>query len=145
MINSFPKTLFRTPNPKFEVSEMYEISIEPVPGAIDLHECWIVREMHGYFEETSKTFLNVLETVHPVRNRGFLTCAEAIQEANDRVLFLAQNGFRFLFVTSYSEPTPPWYECVEVVLPTGEYRPVSQLSEIGSVGEPVVQALRFAH
>jgi len=122
MENSFPKKVFRMPNPQFQVSEMYEISIMPVPGASDPHECWVVREMHGYLDEVTKTFHNVVETLHPDDRLHFLTCEEAINQANQRVLFHARNGFRFLFVMNYAEPTPPWYGRFEVILPAGEYR-----------------------
>lgn len=139
MKNSFPKTLFQTRNPEFEVSETYEISIEPVPGVSDLHECWIVREMYGYFDAATKTFRHVVETLHPIGDRRFFTCAEAINQANERVLFLAKKGFHFLFVTSYTEPTPPWYECLEVVLPSGEYRPVATAPSVSPPGESIYQ------
>jgi hypothetical protein len=95
-------------HPQFEVSEMYEICITPIPGVPNWHECWIVRQMHGYFDEITKTFQSVVETVYHVGERQFLTCADAINHANELVLSHAQNGFRFLFVMSYTEPTPPW-------------------------------------
>lgn len=124
MKNSFPKKVFRTIHPEFEISETYEISITPIPEAPDPHECWILRQIHGYFDEVTKTFQNVVETVYPGGERQFLSCAEAVNQANDLVLSHAQNGFRFLFVANYTEPTPPWYECVEV-LANGEYKTLS--------------------
>ena len=141
MKNSFPKKVFRTLHPQFEVSETYEISITPIPGAADPHECWIVRQMHGYFDEFTKTFHNVVETLSPAGERQFLTCAEAISEANELVLAHAQNGFRFLFVTRYMDPTPPWYECVEV-LASGEYKPLSQSLTPRLFGDPAVEVLK---
>lgn len=77
MKNSFPKTVYRTPNPEFEVSEAYEIFIKPVPGAPDPHGCWIVGEMHGYYDQMTKAFHYKAETVHPTDKRHFLTCEEA--------------------------------------------------------------------
>ncbi len=141
MKNSFPKTVFRTPTPEFEVSELYEISIKPVPGAPNPHECWIVREMHGQRDEATKTFHNEIVTVDPTDKRQFLTCEEAINHANERVLALAKNGFRFLFVMNYAEPTPPWYECVEVTLPDGEYKLLRQIPAPLSVGGWMVDDL----
>ena len=136
MKNTFPKTVFRTPDPKFESSEVYEISIKPVPGDYAPHECWIIREMHGYPEETTKKFQYVVETIDPQDKRSFLTCEEAVNQANERVLFLARSGFRFLFVANYKQPSPPWYECYELVTPDGEYRPLSQPAVAVSAGYP---------
>jgi hypothetical protein len=45
---SFPKTVYRTPTPEWQISECYEIWIEAFPGAPDRNRCWIVREVHGY-------------------------------------------------------------------------------------------------
>src|SRR5262249_50873729 len=61
----FPKTVYRTPNPEWGVSEAYEITIEFVPGAPDPQRCWIVRELHGYYEEATKTYHQKVETLHP--------------------------------------------------------------------------------
>ncbi|MGB8474798.1 MAG: hypothetical protein WCE61_12000 [Candidatus Acidiferrum sp.] len=133
MKNCFPKTVFRTPNPQFEVSEVYEIFIKPVPGAADLHECWIVGETHGWCDEVTKRFHYRVETVEPVDKHSFLTCEEAIYLANEQVLLRAKNGFRFLFVMNYTEPSPPWYERLEIILPGGEYRPLPEVLALHSV------------
>lgn len=133
MKNSFPKTVFRTAHPQFEVSENYEIWITPIPAAPDPHQCWIVRQSHGYFDDIGKTFHNIVDTVYPDGKQRLLTCAEAIQQANELVVSHAQAGFRFLFVTSYVEPTPPWYKCVEI-LPNGEYKPIPESTKPCSIG-----------
>lgn len=124
MKSSFPKTIFRTPTPEFEISETYEIFIKPVPGVPDPHECWIVREMHGWYDQRTKSFLYKVETLEPADKRHFLTCEEAINQANLHVLLRAKDGFRFLFIMRYTEPSPPWYDRLEVLLPDGEYRPL---------------------
>jgi hypothetical protein len=122
MRNSFPKSVYRTPNPEFNVSEVYEISIAPVPGVSDQHRCWIVRELHGYYDEKSKTYEQTVETLNSGASAHLFTCDEAIHQANNQVLLRAQNGFRFLFIMNYLEPSPPWYERFEVALPEGQYR-----------------------
>src|SRR5215472_16863232 len=93
----FPKTVYRTPNPEHGISEDYEISIEPAPGAPDPQRCWIVRELHGYYEEATKTYHQNVETLHPNEPPHFLTLEEAIREADKQVLFRAKEGFHFLF------------------------------------------------
>ncbi len=122
MKNSFPKTLYRTPRPEFEVSEVYELSIEPVPGAEDPHCCWIVREVHGHFNGEKKTFEQEIRTLNSTGHTHFLTCEEAIQRANEEVLVLAQRGFHYLFVMSYTEPSPPWHERYELKMPEGDFQ-----------------------
>lgn len=119
---SFPKTLYRTPNPEWEISEAYEIFIEPVPGAPDPERCWIVREMHGYYEEDTKTYHYKVETLHPNQPKHFMTLDEATKVADQQVVFRARGGFHFLFTLNYYQA--PWYSRFEVVLPAGEVRPL---------------------
>jgi hypothetical protein len=118
----FPKTVYRTPNPEWDVSESYEILIEVVPDAPDPQRCWVVRELHGYFEEATKTYHHQVETLHPNEPRHFLTFEEVMRAANQQVLLRATQGFRFLFTMNYDNP--PWYSRFEVVLPAGEVRPL---------------------
>jgi hypothetical protein len=93
-----PKTVYRTPNPERGISEAYEIAIEPVPGAPDPRRCWIVRELHGYYEEATKTYHEEVETLHPNEPQHFLALEEAMREADKQVLFRAKEGFHFLFI-----------------------------------------------
>lgn len=118
----FPKTVYRTPNPEWSISEAYEISIEPVPGAPDPQRCWIVRELHGYYEEATKTYHQKVETLHPSDPQHFLTLEEAMREADKQVLFRAKDGFHFLFTMNFDGP--PWYSRFEVVLPAGQIKPL---------------------
>ncbi len=118
----FPKTVYRTPNPQFGVSECYEISIQSVPGAPDPERCWIVREFHGCFEEATKTYHHQVETLHPNDPRYFVTFEEVVRAANKQTLLRARDGFRFLFTTSYKGP--PWYHRFEVIIPSGEEKPL---------------------
>jgi hypothetical protein len=121
-MNTFPKTVYRTPNPEFQVSEAYEISIEPVPNCPNSERCWIVRELHGYYHEPSGQFRHQVDTLHPTDPKHFLTLDEAQKIADKQVLFRARYGFHFLFTRNYSDP--PWYERFEVVLPAGEIKPL---------------------
>jgi hypothetical protein len=121
---SFPKTVYRTPTPEWQISECYEIWIEAFPGAPDRNRCWIVREVHGYYDEATKTYHHKVETLHPTDPRHFLTIEEAMREADKQVLLRARQGFHFLFTLDYMKPSPPWYERFEVVLPGGELRPI---------------------
>ncbi len=119
---TFPKTVYRTPTPEFGVSEAYEIAIEPVPNSPDPQRCWIVRELHGYYNEQEKKFHFKVETLHPTDSRHFMTLDEAQKDADKQVLLRAKDGFRFLFTRNYYDP--PWYDRFEVVLPPGEIRPL---------------------
>ena len=116
----FPRTVYRTPNPEFEVSECYEISIHPVPGASDPQRCWIVREFHGYFEEATKTYHYQVETLHPNEPRHFMTFEEVMKAANEQILRRAKDGFCFLFTKNYRNA--PWYNRFEVILPSGNLK-----------------------
>jgi len=112
----FPKTVYRTPNPEYGVSEAYEILIEPVPRVLGSRG-WVVREIHGYYEEATKTYHHKVETLHPNEPQHFRTFEEAMSVADQQVLFRAKEGFHFLFMMNYN--SPPWYSRIEVVLPAG--------------------------
>ena len=110
----FPKTVYRTPNPEFGVSECYEVSIQSVPGAPDPQRCWIVREFHGYFEDATKTYYFQAETLHPSETRYFMAFDDVVKAANQQVRLRAKDGFRFLFTVNYNGA--PWYSRFEVIL-----------------------------
>jgi hypothetical protein len=115
---SWPKTLYRIPNPEWGVSEGYEIVVDAFPGPVpDPHRRWFVRELHGWWEEATKTYHHKVETLHPTDTVHFLTIDEAIHEANQQVLLRARDGFRFLFTIDYMKSEPPWHARFEVVLP----------------------------
>lgn len=122
---SWPKALYRTPNPEFGFSEWYEIVIDPFPGPVpDSHRRWFVRELHGWWEEATKTYHHKVETLHPTDPKYFLTIDEAMDQANKQVLLRAKDGFRFLFTIDPKKQEPPWHEQFEVVLPGGEIKPL---------------------
>jgi hypothetical protein len=75
----FAKTVYRTPTPEAGVSEAYEIVIDLVHSAPDPRQCWIVREMHGYYDEAKKTYHHKVETLHPNEPRHFLNGLGSLQ------------------------------------------------------------------
>jgi hypothetical protein len=79
-----------------------------------------VREVHGYYEDSTRLYHHKFETLHPNEPRHFLTLGEALRAASQQVLFRAEQGFRFLFTLNYEHP--PWYSRFEVVLPAGEIK-----------------------
>jgi len=117
----FRKTVYRTPNPEYGISEAYEISIEIIHGAPE-PRCWTVREIHGYYDEATNSYHHKVETLHPTGPEHFRTLEEAIHEANQQVLFRAKDGFHFLFTMNFNGP--PWYNRFEVVLPAGQIKPL---------------------
>lgn len=122
MNKQFPKTLYRTPNPEWGISETYEIFLDVFPNPSNPNRCWIVREMHGWYEEQTKTFHHKVETLHPTDAAHFMAIEEAIDAANKQVVSRARQGFHFLFTMNLYHG--PWYERFEVVLPGGELKPL---------------------
>jgi len=122
---SWPKTLYRTPNPEWGISEGYEIIIEAFPGPVpDPQRRWFVRELHGWWEEATKTYHYKVETLRPTDPKHFRTINEAAREADEQVLLRAKDGFRFLFTLDYTKQEPPWHTRFEVMLPAGEIQPL---------------------
>lgn len=122
-MTSFPKTLYRTPTPEYEISEAYEIIIKSAPNPADPARCWIAREIHGWYDEATKTFHHKVVTLHPTDPKHFMTLDEAQKVADKQVLLRAKEGFHFLFTIDYLKQ--PWYNRFEVVLPSGEIKPLA--------------------
>lgn len=121
-MTSFPKTVYRTPTPEYQISETYEITIESFPNPAEPSRCWIVRELHGWYDEATRTFHHKVETLHPTDPKHFMTLEEAQRDADKQVLRRANEGFHFLFTIDYFNP--PWYSRFEVVLPSGQIKPL---------------------
>ncbi|MGC2734305.1 MAG: hypothetical protein WA212_10450 [Candidatus Acidiferrales bacterium] len=117
----FPKSVYRTPNPEFDISEGYSIFIESFPNRADPARCWIVRETHGWYDDATKTYLHKVETLHPTDTKHFMTFDEVQKAADRQVLLRAKDGFRFLFTIGNEEP---WHKRFEVVIPSGEFKPL---------------------
>jgi hypothetical protein len=117
----FPKSVYQKPNPELYISESYSIFIESVANTADPARCWIVRETHGWYDDTTKTFLHKVETLHPIDPLHFMTFEEAQKAADRQVLLRAKSGFRFLFTMGNDKD---WHQRFEVIIPSGELKPL---------------------
>ena len=48
--------LYQTPSPENDVPELYFVYAEVHPDAKDSDKCWVVKEKHGWFDDTEKKF-----------------------------------------------------------------------------------------
>jgi hypothetical protein len=84
-----PKTVYKTPHPQDEVSELYTIFADVLPNASDPQKRWVVNEKHGWWDEDSKTFLHAVTTLSPNDPKHCVTIEEAHEIIDRQVLLRA--------------------------------------------------------
>jgi hypothetical protein len=116
-------TVYKTPDPEDEVSELYTIHADELPGATDPEKRWVVKETHGYWDEHEpdpnvKKFKNQARTLSPTDPLHCVTIEEAHKIIDEQVLFRAKSGFKYMRRLSMFGPPHELYE----VMPDGTYR-----------------------
>jgi len=120
---SVPQTIYRTPEPEENVSELYTIYCQQMPDVPNSGKCWIVKERYGAWDEAEpdpkKKFKFDATTLSPSDPWHYLTAEEAEQQADAQVLLRARNGFKYLFIRDFYDA--PWYKRYEI-LPDSKLR-----------------------
>jgi hypothetical protein len=105
------ETLYKTKTPEASVldGECYELILdaEPVNGRV----AYFVREIHGWWDENEKRFVNKQYTLSP--EEGYVTFEEAHERYKVQRLSRAESGFRHSFSPHYYGEKP--YEYQEIV------------------------------
>lgn len=112
--HTVPQTLYSTPDPQRQISELYVINAEELATATDPERRWVIKEQHGYWDEQSKKFLLNVVTLRPNDPRHCLTLDEAHTAVERQVMVRVKSGFKYLF--EWSPYGPPWFERCEVLL-----------------------------
>jgi hypothetical protein len=112
-MNTVPQTLYSTPDPHQEISELYVINAEELATATDPKRRWVIREKHGYWDEQYKKFLLDVITLSPNDPKHCVTLEEAHIAVEKQVLVRVKSGFRFLF--EWSPYGPPWFKRYEIM------------------------------
>jgi hypothetical protein len=120
---TIPMTVYKTPDVEEEVSELYTIYADELPGATDPKKRWVVNEIHGYWDENEpdpkvKKFKNVATTLSPNDPKHCITIEEAFKIMNKQVLFRSKSGFKYMRMLDMFGPPHKLYE----VMPDGKYR-----------------------
>jgi len=122
-VSTVPKSVYNTPDPEKEISEVYTIYAEMLVEAKDPKKCWVVREKHGYWDENEqepkKRFKNSVTTLSPIDPVHYLSIEDAHKVIDQQVLFRANRGFKYLFVWDPYEA--PFYKRYEI-LASGSYQ-----------------------
>jgi len=122
---SVPQTVYKTPEPEENVSELYTIYCQQMPDATTRGKCWIVKERYGAWDggepDPKKKFKIGVTTLSPTDPRHYLTADEAEKQADAQVLSRAKSGFKYLFVRNFYEA--PWHKRYEI-LPDGKLREI---------------------
>jgi hypothetical protein len=118
--SSPPQTVYKTPDPQLNVSELYTIFAQQMSDAQSLEKSWVVCERYGAWDEAEpdqkqKFKINV-KTLSPTDPRNYLTIEEAHKQCDEQVMIRVRSGFRYLFVHNFLDA--PWYRRYEV-LPDG--------------------------
>jgi len=93
--SSPPQTVYKTPDPQANVSELYSIYCVQMSNALSLEKSWVVNERYGAWDEaepdpTKEKFKIDVKTLSPTDPQHYLTLDEAQEQANRQVM-LAKN------------------------------------------------------
>lgn len=116
--SSPPQTLYKTPEPQVNVSELYSIFCVQMSNALSLEKSWVVNERYGAWDEAEadpkKKFKINVKTLSPTEPRHYLTLEEAHKQANQQVMLRVASDFKYLFVHDFFDA--PWFKRYEVLL-----------------------------
>ncbi len=123
--SSPPQTVYKTPDPQLNVSELYSIFCVQMSNALSLEKSWVVNERYGAWDEAEpdpkKKFKINVKTLSPTEPKHYLTLDEAHEQANRQVMLRVRSGFKYLFVHDFLDA--PWFKRYEV-FPDGERREI---------------------
>jgi hypothetical protein len=135
IVPTIPKVVYKTPYPEVRVSEGYTIFADELPEASDAARCWVVREIHGYWDETEpdpkQKFKNKAVSLSPTDPKHCVTIHEAHKIIDEQVLYRARTGFKYLLMLNMMGPPHDRFE----IMPDGSYRELPQDAE--EPAEPV--------
>jgi GH43 family beta-xylosidase len=119
---TIPKTVYKTPEPEARVSECYTIFADDLPEATDEAKCWVVKEIHGYWDQDEpdpkKKFKNKATSLSPTDPKHCVTIHEAHDIIDGQVLHRAKSGFKYVFMLDMFGPPHKRFE----IMPDGKYR-----------------------
>jgi hypothetical protein len=123
--SSPPQTVYKTPDPQVNISELYSIFCVQMSNALSLEKSWVVNERYGAWDEAEpdpkKKFKINVKTLSPIEPKHYLTLDEAHEQANGQVMLRVRSGFKYLFVHDFLDA--PWFKRYEV-FPDGERREI---------------------
>jgi hypothetical protein len=116
-----PKTVYKTPNPQKNVSELYTVFAEQLPEATDPKKRWVVKKRYGAWDEASQKFEINVRTLGPTDPKHCVTIEEAHAQVDQQIQFRAKSGFKYLFVRDFFDA--PWFKRYEIQ-PDGREKPM---------------------
>ena len=123
--SSPPQTVYKTPDPQVNVSELYSIFAVQMSNALSLQKSWVVNERYGAWDEAEpdpkKKFKINVKTLSPTEPQHYLTLDEAHTQCNEQVMVRVGHGFKYLFIHDFLDA--PWFRRYEV-LPDGKRREI---------------------
>lgn len=123
-MSTIPKSVYKVPDPEEHVSEAYTIFADRLQEATDEEKCWVVKEIHGYWDEDEpdpkQKFKNKAATLSPTDPQHCVTIEDAHKIIDDQVRSRAISGFKFMRMLDMFGPPHKLFE----VMPDGSYREI---------------------
>ena len=111
--NTIPQTLYNTPDPFSRPSELYVIHGIKSDVCTDPQKSWVIKEEHGYWDETTGQFLNRATTLLPSHPKHCMSLDEVFREINKQVLRRVSEGFKYQLEWEPMSP-PPFFRKYEL-------------------------------
>lgn len=104
------ETLYKTSSPEVGQSECYELSLKAVPGTNP--RGYAFREDHGWWDDSSKTFIHHITTINTAEEGISFEDAKAmyVEARTNRAL----SGFVHSFAPNYYGDKPHEYNLLEI-------------------------------
>lgn len=106
------ETLYMTPTPEAGKSECYELSVKAIPGQGTGPRLDAFREDHGWWDESTKTFVHHVTTINTEQE------GVSLEEAQEMYVKAKANragsGFVHCFAPDYYGDTPYEYQLIEI-------------------------------
>jgi len=94
--STIPQVLYKIPNPQSNpTAELYSVNATILPTATDPVKRWVMKEIHGWWDEETKTFLNQVTTFLPNETKHAVSIDEALEQVKAQILVRVRSGFKY--------------------------------------------------
>jgi len=112
--NTIPQVLYAVPEPESDPpSELYTINATVLDNATDPVKRWVLKEVHGYWDEQTKKFLNQATTILPNDPKHAVSIDDAYKQVAAQVIVRVREGFKYQREWNPMEP-PHYFDKFEI-------------------------------
>jgi hypothetical protein len=94
--NTVPQVMYKPKDPISDPrAELYNIHGTVLDGATDPMKSWVLKEVHGWWDEDQKKFLLAVTTLLPTDPRHAVTVDEIYKQIHNQIMVRVRDGFKY--------------------------------------------------